>query len=73
MARYPASPSTPAPGCRNCGSRRELQVYDAREIDAPYARESRLPLCGRCLRDRGAAWRYRWRIAGRTLDTSTHA
>lgn len=58
----------PAPGCRNCGSRRDVRAYQARDIDARYNAPSfGLRLCDRCLRDRGAAWRWRWRIAGRQL------
>ncbi len=53
--------------CAECGAwkKAELIGYDAVRLD--NGRNWRLMLCGRCLRDRGAAWRTRWRIRGRTL------
>lgn len=61
-------PPPPPPGCRECGSRRDVQVYPARDVGTRHnAPEFGLKLCGRCLRDRGAAWRWRWQIAARAL------
>ena len=55
-------------GCRNCGTVRDLTTYAARDIDATdNAPTFNLRLCGRCVRDRGGAWRWRWKIAGRDL------
>lgn len=44
-----------------------MAVYAARDHDRSTGPTFGLRLCGRCLRDRGGAWRYRWRIAGREL------
>lgn len=58
--------------CGECGTFTvPLRAFEAVEIDA--RRPVVLRLCERCLRDRGAAWRWRWRIAGRDLPDARKA
>ena len=50
--------------CHGCGRLDELRVFDARPIDGGPAR--RIALCEACLRDRGAAWRWGFKLRGRS-------
>lgn len=66
MSRTRPLPTRPRQECRECGAfRKPLQAYEAQPFDG--GRPMILRLCERCLRDRGAAWRWRWRIIGREL------
>ena len=59
------------------GNGTEPASAPARRLDLAHrldcARTERITLCGRCLRDRGAAWRWTWRIVGRELPDARKA
>lgn len=57
-----------AAGCLECGTtRRELRAVTATPLAGWSGREQEVVICDWCLRDRGAAWRSRWRLTGRAL------
>lgn len=70
MTREPAIPKR---RCAECGAAKRgepLTDYAANRLD-DASRSRVLVLCGRCVRDRGAAWRMRWRLHGRTFPEVT--
>jgi hypothetical protein len=57
--------------CIECGGARDVTEYQATDHRGRSPRP--LTLCARCLRERGAAWRWRWKISGRGLPDRTEA
>lgn len=66
--------------CEECGTPRNLQALEAtqhrtgprhRPISDPVTRL--IVLCGPCIRDRSASWRWHWRISGRSLPDMNEA
>lgn len=59
--------------CTECGAWKngQLETYECQNLDT--RRDSQITLCGRCLRDRDAAWRTRWRVRGRTFPEDREA
>lgn len=62
----------PAHSCAECEtSAVPLLAFEAH--DAQDRRPCVVRLCAACLRDRGAAWRWRWKITGRELPDARKA
>jgi len=60
--------------CYECGGASSLTNYRATVIGVGRGGRDRrrvLALCGECMRDRSAEWRWRFRIRGRAPLTST--
>lgn len=60
--------------CEECGTRRGLGVFEVTQHSTETRRrptrdplKRKIRLCGECLRDRSATWRWTWKLAGREL------